>query len=337
MAALPLNHEPKSNAWTAEFNTECIVFGQFGIQTKNGMNPTGYIEQFLNAFQAPYGPAHVDRAVHQDIDEYVNHIFLVYWDNMEVFEEWNSSSSIEKYWGESVEPVQDVGLWREIVVISNDHIETIHSGENHDNGVSNFLPIKYTKVHEYWGSMRDRIQASTHDRFDTAYDKKILEQAFGVSLGKRIRVYPPDNICLIRTAQNWVQCSDEERKTYVDLVEPTLKEGSEYIRQNPSETGCLSSKFVYEIALTGDSLDKSCTIAYFLSLAHLEEWAKSHPSHLKIYKTFFEMLKKHNYATELALWHEVSVLKSDQVIFEYMNCHSSTGLLKFANLFAQKP
>lgn len=336
MTALPPNHDPKSNAWTADFNIELLVFAQFGIQIKNGTDLSGYIEQFVKAFNAPNGPAHVDRAVHQDIDEYVNHIFLVYWDNKESFEKWNSSSVIEKYWGESAVPAQDIGLWREIVFISNDHIETIHSGENYDNGVSNFLPLKYTKVHEYWGSMRDRIQSSARENFDTAYDKKILQSTTGMSIGKRIRVYPPDNICLIRTAQNWSQCSNEERNTYLELVEPTLKEGSEYIRQNPSETGCLSSKFVYEIASNGESLDKSCTIAYFLSLAHLEEWAKSHPSHLKIYKTFFEMLKKHNFLTELALWHEVSILKTDQVIFEYINCHSSTGLLKFANLFDQK-
>ncbi|WP_134687483.1 phenylacetaldoxime dehydratase family protein [Brevibacillus migulae] len=337
MTTLPQDHDPKSNAWTAELNTECIVFGQFGIQAKKGMNPTGYIEQFLKAFHAPNGPAHVDRAVHQDIDEYVNHIFLAYWDNKEAFEKWNLSSSNGKYWSETASPIaQDIGLWREIVFISNDHMETLHSGENYDNGVSNFLPLKYTKVHEYWGSMRDRIPASAHDSLDTEYDKKVLEPEIGVTLGKRIRVYPPDHICLIRTAQNWSQCSDEERKTYLDLVEPTLLEGSDYIRENPSETGCLSSRFVYEVDLDGDSLDKSCTIAYFLSLAHLEDWAKSHPSHLKIYQTFFEMLKKHNFATELALWHEVSVLRTDQVIFEYMNCHSSTGLLKFAHLFGQK-
>ncbi|MFD2370312.1 phenylacetaldoxime dehydratase family protein [Brevibacillus sp. GCM10020057] len=336
MTAMPLNHEPKSNAWTADFTIDCLVFAQFGIQAKNGMNPEKYMEQFLQAFTNPNGPVHVDRAIHQDIDEYVNHIFLAYWDNKESFENWNSTSPIAKYWDESAAPVEEIGLWREILFIPNDHIETLHSGENYDSGVSNFLPLTYTKVHEYWGSMRDRLKASRLESFETEYDKEMLEPVHVESIGKRIRIYPSDNICLIRTAQNWSQCSNEERNTYLELVEPTLKEGAEYIRQNPSETGCLSSKFVYELALNGDSLDKSCTIAYFLSLAHLEEWAKSHPSHLKIYHTFFEMLQMHNYATELALWHEVSVLKTDQAIFEYMNCHSSTGLLKFTNLFDAK-
>ncbi|MED4084621.1 phenylacetaldoxime dehydratase family protein, partial [Halalkalibacterium halodurans] len=215
--------------------------------------------------------------------------------------------------------------------IPTNHIETLHSGEN-INGVSNFSPLQYTKVHDYWGSMRDRIPASKHHNFNSLYKKDNLKPMVSNTKENRIRVYLPDNFCIIRTAQNWSECSDEERDTYLSLVEPVLKQGEDYIRNNPTETGCLSSKFVYEISLAGDSQDKSCVIAYFLSLSDLEDWSRAHPLHLNIYKTFFKMLEKYNFKTELALWHEVSVLKKEQAIFEYINCHSKTGLLPYSEL-----
>lgn len=46
---------------------------------------------------------------------------------------------------------------------------------------------------------------------------------------------------------------------------------------------------------------------------------------------FIKCLKHHN-KTELALWHEVSVLKDDQAIFEYINCHLKAGLLPYSEL-----
>lgn len=327
-----LRKEPVSNAWTAEFKKDQLVFAQFGIQAKQNIEIYNYINEILESFKLSDGPIHLDRAIHYDIDDYINYIFLAYWDDDNSFKEWCNNPIIEKYWGENSDILSDIGIWREVMFIPTNHIETIHSGENYNNGVSHFLPLKYTKVHEYWGAMRDRIPASKDYNLKSLYKKDNLIPVVSDTKGKRVRVHLPDNFCLIRTAQSWSECSDDERTTYLNLVEPVLKEGEDYIRNNPTDTGCLSSKFVYETTIDGEILDKSCTIAYFLSLSDLEEWAKKHPSHLSIYRTFHQMLKKYNNKTELALWHEVSVLKNDLAIFEYINCHSKTGLLPYSEL-----
>lgn len=327
-----MRREPMSNAWTAEFKKEQLVFAQFGIQAKQNIDISNYIDEFLKSFKLSNGPIHLDRAIHYDIDDFINHIFLAYWDNDNSFKEWCKNPIIEKYWGQNSNISTDIGIWREVMFIPTNHIETIHSGENYNNGVSHFSPLKYTKVHEYWGAMRDRIPASKDREFNSRYRKDNLQPITYKTNLKRIKVHLPDNFCIIRTAQDWSECSEDERNTYLELVEPVLKDGESYIRNNPTDTGCLSSKFVYETTIDGEILDKSCTIAYFLSLSDLEEWAKTHPSHLSIYRTFHKMLKKHHNKTELVLWHEVSILKDDQAIFEYINCHSKTGLLPYSEL-----
>ena len=67
--------------------------------------------------------------------------------------------------------------------------------------------------------------------------------------------------------------------------------------------------------------------ASFLNLEKLERWAESHPTHLRIFVTFFRVaagLKK------LRLYHEVSVSDAKSQVFEYINCHPHTGMLRDA-------
>jgi len=74
-------------------------------------------------------------------------------------------------------------------------------------------------------------------------------------------------------------------------------------------------------------LPRSFGLAHFVSLQHLEDWAHSHPTHLRIYSEFLSMAKTMGDGLQLRLWHEVAVLPAHDQIFEYLNCHSGTGLL----------
>ena len=51
--------------------------------------------------------------------------------------------------------------------------------------------------------------------------------------GDRLRVVAHDNLCLIRSGQDWSDI-EPERKMYLDDVEPVLREGMEF----PARSGC---------------------------------------------------------------------------------------------------
>ncbi|WP_267873812.1 phenylacetaldoxime dehydratase family protein [Hyphomicrobium album] len=59
--------------------------------------------------------------------------------------------------------------------------------------------------------------------------------------------------------------------------------------------------------------------------AHLESWAESHHTHLRIFGTFMRLVEK---LPNLKLYHEVSVFDADAQHYEYINCHPNTGLMR---------
>jgi aldoxime dehydratase len=141
-------------------------------------------------------------------------------------------------------------------------------------------------------------------------------------------VKAPDNLCFIRTPQYWSDCQGEKRTTYLDTVAPVLAEGVRFLRDAPLESGCCAGRFLRECDLkTGGPIDKTCMAAYFLSLGHLERWAKRHSSHLAIFDSFMQMVQKHNFQISLKLWHEVWVVPGCNLHIEYNNCHPAMGLL----------
>lgn len=332
MKNMPENHNPQANAWTAEFPPEMsyVVFAQIGIQSKSLDHAAEHVGMMKKSFDLRTGPKHVDRALHQGADGYQDSIFLAYWDEPETFKSWVADPEVQKWWsGKKIDENSPIGYWSEVTTIPIDHFETLHSGENYDNGVSHFVPIKHTEVHEYWGAMRDRMPVSASSDLESPLGLQLPEPIVRETFEKRLKVTAPDNICLIRTAQNWSKCGSGERETYIGLVEPTLIKANTFLRENASETGCISSKLVYEQTHDGEIVDKSCVIGYYLSMGHLERWTHDHPTHKAIYGTFYEMLKRHDFKIELALWHEVSVLQSKDIELIYVNCHPSTGFLPF--------
>jgi aldoxime dehydratase len=78
----------------------------------------------------------------------------------------------------------------------------------------------------------------------------------------------------------------------------------------------------------GEELAETSSLAYFLSLEHLERWAASHETHLDIYRHAIAMNRKFGSKREVITWHEVFVL-SGSAAFQYVNCHADTGLLPY--------
>jgi hypothetical protein len=325
----PEGHEPSYPAYSVQWPASMthIVFAQLGVQAGEE-DPIDAITQVESLLTLPSGPRHVDCVEHLDGRGYRNRIFLAYWDAPATYEEWAARREVTEWWNQDTAR-SPLGHWREIATVPTSRIETLHSGENRDNGCSHFLPIELTPYHDYWGGARDRILASHSDELQSPLPEALPPPRQPDSRGRRIRVTAPDNVCLIRTAQDWTRCGPAERATYIETVEPVLATAADFIRDHPEETGCISARYVRELDPEGAARDESCVIAYWLSLGHLERWTVSHPTHQAIFATFYEMLQKHEFRLDLALWHEISVLPAGSLNLEYVNCHRETGFLPF--------
>lgn len=319
----PEDFQPPYTAWTSEFSslTE-IVFAQIGVQSKQA-NPSAFyaIAQTLD------NAKHVDRAFFEDSQGFRNDLLLAYWNSAGHYASWLESPSVST-WREQME--DDVGKWLETATIPLRLLETLYASENHEAGMSHLasaMPI--TDQHGYWGAMRDRIAAAKEDALPPAVPDSVLaEPRQHETRGKRLRVKAPDNLCFIRTAQDWSDCQGEERDSYLETVAPVLAEGVRFLREAPLKSGCCAGRFLHECDLkTGEPFDKTSMAAYFLSLGHLERWAETHPSHLAIFGSFMQMVQKHNFQITLKLWDEVWVAPGRNLHLEYNNCHPATGLL----------
>jgi len=261
-------------AWTAEFSgLKEIVFAQIGVQSKQA-NPSAFcaIAQTLD------NAKHVDRAFFEDPQGFRNELLLAYWDSTESYASWLENPSV-RTWREQME--DGAGKWLEVAKIPLRLLETLYASENHEAGMSHLASaMPMTDQHGYWGAMRDRITAAEEDALSSALPNSVLaEPKRYETWGKPLRVKAPDNLCFIRTAQDWSNCQGEESATYLETVAPVLAEGVRFLRDAPLESGCCAGRFLRECDLmTGEPLDKTCMAAYFLSLGHLEHWAKTHPS-----------------------------------------------------------
>ena len=176
--------------------------------------------------------------------------------------------------------------------------------------------------HAYWGSARERIPASQTDSLDNSAGTLALTRN-----GARVRVEPGQNVCMIRSGQDWSDTTGEERATYLGRVRPKLIDGMNYLRDEGLPIGCFSCRFMQVLDGGGAVTERTFGQAYFRSLGALEHWAEHHPTHLAIFGTFMHEMAPLGDAMQLRLWHEVMVLPAEAQSFEYVNCHDRTGLM----------
>jgi len=175
--------------------------------------------------------------------------------------------------------------------------------------------------HAYWGGMRDRIPLSQTSEMAPAGTAQAIRN------GSRIRVVAHDNACLIRSGQDWGDTEASERKMYLEDVEPILREGMDFLRDNGRSIGCYANRYMTVVASDGTPTEKSYGMSWWKSLAALERWAESHPTHVRIFGAAMKYLSTLGPAAKLRLYHEVTVARADEQLFEYVDCHPQTGML----------
>jgi aldoxime dehydratase len=115
---------------------------------------------------------------------------------------------------------------------------------------------------------------------------------------------------------------------YLEEVEPVLRAGMDFLRDEGRAIGCYANRYMRVAGEHGDPVDKSFGMSWWRSLADLDRWAKDHPTHKAIFGQAMRYLAALGPAARLRLFHEVTIAAADEQDFEYLNCHPDTGMLR---------
>lgn len=328
---MPPDWKPPALAWAADFSGQAtpVVMGYFGTQleTRDYGRSLPRMLDFFYRSDAPYNLEHgrfIDRTGNYNL------ISSAYWTDPATYDRWKDQSGFEAWWNDPARSSDHQGHFREILTVPPNRFETIFSRDTLVGVAKTGCPVVGPiREHNYWGSMRDRIQASADEDLLSLHGEHLPRPRSAMTVGRRLRVIVPENLAVIRSGQDWTECAESELAEYDASVRPALVEGMSFLRDHPSETGCCDLRFAEETTRTGAPSKKTFGLGYFLTLGHLEKWAATHPTHLTIFSKFLTMAREYGSSLRLKLWHEVSVLPATGQVFEYVNCHPETGLLPY--------
>jgi aldoxime dehydratase len=328
---MPSDWTPPSPAWAADFSaaSEPLIMAYFGTEVRSAKcEHYDTIGGFLTA--ASDAPGAVEHAKYVNREGCETIISIAYWTSRDQFEAWRASSGFSDWWNNPARLQEPNGYFYEVLKLPPNNFETLFSTQ-HPVGVGKIAAAVTGPIqkHNYWGSMRDRIEKSATDDLVSQYGTVLPRLGRADTIGKRLRVKAPGNLAIIRSGQDWTDCKEAELATYDESIRPVLAKAMAFLLDHPDETGCCELRFAQETDAHGTPLERTFGLGYFLTLAHLEQWASSHPTHLEIFKRFIAMLQQNKFQVNLRLWHEVSVLPSNDQLFEYINCSPGTGLLPY--------
>lgn len=325
------DYRPPFPVWVARGAEDLtqVVMGYFGVQYRGEEHrdeALAALRHIVDGFGLENGPGAWDTTHHEDAAGCDNLVAVGYWRDPDTYGRWLAQPEIAGWWDSDERLSANVGFFREIASPRVDQFETLYPFTDHLPGVGGVMDGVSDEVeeHAYWGSMRDRIPLSQTDRMRPAGE---LSAEADPSRGGRVIVRGHDNVALIRSGQEWPDADPDERELYLTEIEPALRAAMDFLRDRGHRLGCYSNRYVRSIDLDGVWVDKTYAISHWRSLDRLEQWAETHPSHLRVFVAFVSTAKR---LPTLRLYHEVSVFDAGEQYYEYVNCHPATGLLRDA-------
>jgi len=300
-----------------------VVMAYFGLQYRGEAPPArdAALASLETISAAKNGPKHWDRAAYRDEADYDNVVSVAYWDDQRTFDAWFPAA--RDGWTGEQQNHAGLGTFVEVLSPSVSDYETLFSSLGRPEGVAVLADSLSGDIMEdaYWGGMRDRIPQSQTSEMAPGGTPGLVRD------GERSRVKPHDNVCLIRSGQDWSDTDAAERKMYLDDVEPVLREGMDFLRDDGRSIGCFANRYMTVLDRNGKPTEKSYGMSWWKSLAALERWSESHPTHVRIFGAAMKYLSSLGPAAKLRLYHEVTVARAADQFFEYRRCHDRTGML----------
>ncbi len=322
---IPDDYAPPYPAFVARHSptVKQVIMAYFGVQHEDADRAAAdaALDDLAVVFGRDDGPAHSDRAAYVDEAGRTNVVAAAYWDEPAAFDRWFPGA--REVWTGDGREGSPVGFFIEALRPSIEGYETLFSSIGRPEGIATLAPGLSADIqeHAYWGGMRDRIPMSQIS------DMAPAGEARAERIGSRIRVHGHDNLCLIRSGQDWSDMEAMERGLYLTDIEPVLKEGMDFLRDEGLSVGCFANRYMTQLGADARPVEKSFGMSWWKSLAALERWSESHPTHVAIFGAAMKYLVKFGPSAKLRLYHEVSVAKASEQFFEYRNCHQRTGML----------
>ncbi|MFZ5672560.1 MAG: phenylacetaldoxime dehydratase family protein [Pseudomonadota bacterium] len=329
--AAPEGFAPATPSYSARFSPEvtALPMAFFGVQFGEASSASAKaIALQQEGFARPFGPAFWDRAEYVDERGRTNSVLVGYWDDRDTYDRWRTA--LPEDWWRAGAPVDGaLGFFRECYTPSIADTETTFS-HPHPEGYAKIAPAMsgMTDTHGYWGSARDRIPRAQTDDLAPQGKPRAAFAGGNDTLHRHIVVTPHDNLCLLRSGQDWTDTDADERRFYLEMVRPKLDEGMAFIRDGGEKVGCFFNRYMRLISASGP-LDKTYSLSAWRSLGELEAWVKT-DSHLAIFAAGTRHYRSFKDA-KLRLYHEMSVIRAKDQSFEYFNCHDRTGMLNALN------
>ncbi len=280
-------------------------------------------DDLLKAGSDP-APVYVDYATFTDPQGYLNRVAALYWLKATDFTAWSRQTAVGA-WRERIAALSSIGLWWEPVAVDANYMETIAFKE-YLRGFSG-CPVGFatTEGTGYWGAARDRIPAAAYDLFEGS-DVVAEPEADAAKIPYR-KIEPPKNMTVIRSGVTWEQCEGEQLRDYEQRIRPALDAGMEYLRSNPRETGCFALRQVGCVNPDGKDIAEGYSLGAFVSLGHLESWAKDYPSHLAIYTRALAARKKYQGKLQLRTYNEIFIVDAKQSAIRIFQLPSAHGVV----------
>jgi phenylacetaldoxime dehydratase/aldoxime dehydratase len=310
---------------------DTVVLSQLGVQAPTREEAGPAAARVLELLALPDGPSSTDRGWYVDASGAANEVFVCYWTSPRAHASWWASPEVASWWAGL--PLDGaVGHWHETLTSPVRRHETMYSAPSASGPAALVQPLTPTDLHDYPFAALDRIPASGGEDLTGRPDGVLTTDlpAGADSRGRRVTVTAaPENLCLIRTAQDWSQAPEEQWVTYRDRVRPGYRAGVEFLGSAPEDTGCLSIRLLQDVEpADGAELPATNTIAWFRGIDDLLRWAHHHPTHHRILGDFWTAVVEPFAADlRLLLWHEVHVAPAGAVSMSYVNCHPGTGVL----------
>ncbi len=154
------------------------------------------------------------------------------------------------WWEDKARESEPAAYWREILSMPLERTETLHSTAGlHGASLLADDTVGPIEEHGYAGGMRDRVPVSTT-----------------VDLRQTVPI-----------------------DATLETLQPVLKEGMRFLRDNPVETHCYSMRYVIKTDRQWQPLNESFGLGYATDIFAFEDWARSHPTHLAIFDNFMVM------------------------------------------------
>jgi aldoxime dehydratase len=319
-------YRPEFDSFTVRLarSVEQLTIAYFGAQSSERGNVAAVaaIGELNAAMTEVHGPIHRDRAIWVDDRGFTNRFLVAYWIEQTDFDDWFRARGAA--WTAGQHLVDGVGFFAEIVRPTVDRLETIFTSPSHPEGVSNLAETMSEPIVEsgYWGAMRDRLPITQTDPVGGS------GVPTGSSSGARVVIAPQNNLALIRSGQDYSETVGPERDFFLNEIEPTLRAGMDFLRDDGRAIGCFTNRYMDVVDEQEGLVEKRFAMSLWNDLASLEEWAKSHPTHAKIFQAAMRHMTKFGATADLHLYHEVMVVERGHQWFEYLNCHEGTGLLR---------